>query len=185
MDGGDRVGHEDRLRTAVLAGDESAWRSWYDATAPGLRAYVHWRCGGLAELADDVVQETWLTAVRRVRTFRPASGPFASWICGIAANVIRNRLRKRRPLDPRMAAPFAHAGHSRPGPDDTAEQVARALAALPPHYEGVLRAKYLDGLSVQDIADRRGDSLKAIESLLTRARQAFRGAYESVESADG
>jgi RNA polymerase sigma-70 factor (ECF subfamily) len=56
--------------------------------------------------------------------------------------------------------------------------VAVALAALPDHYESVLRAKYLDRLTVEAIALQRGDSQKAIESLLSRARQAFREAYE-------
>ena len=54
----------------------------------------------------------------------------------------------------------------------------RALAELPEHYEGVLRAKYLDRLTVEAIANARGDTLKAVESLLARARQAFREAYE-------
>jgi RNA polymerase sigma-70 factor (ECF subfamily) len=63
--------------------------------------------------------------------------------------------------------------------------VAQAFAELPPHYEAVLRAKYLDGLSVHAIAEQRGDSPKAVESLLTRARQAFREAYVSVEAAHG
>jgi RNA polymerase sigma-70 factor (ECF subfamily) len=51
------------------------------------------------------------------------------------------------------------------------------LVALPDHYESVLRAKYLDGRSVAEIALQRGESEKAVESLLTRARAAFREAY--------
>src|SRR5215207_6278210 len=184
MDGGDRVGDERRLRAAVLAGDESAWRTWYDATATGLRAYVHWRCHGLADFAEEVVQDTWLTAVRRVRAFRPEQGPFAGWLCGIAANLVRNRLRGRN--YPAGCGGNASQGFAekRSGSDETAERVARALAELPPHYEAVLRAKYLDDLSVQAIAERRGDTSKAVESLLSRARQAFREAYQTVESAD-
>ena len=50
MDGGDRVGIELRRRAAVLAGDERAWREWYDATYDDLRAYAHWRCAGLHQL---------------------------------------------------------------------------------------------------------------------------------------
>jgi RNA polymerase sigma-70 factor, ECF subfamily len=182
MDGGDRVGHEVRLRAAVLAGVERAWQEWYDQSAPGLRDYVHWRCGGLSDLADEVVQETWLTAVRRVRAFRPERGPFASWLCGIAAKLIRNRLRSRRPSRTVMDGDAQVAdGQS----DDAGERVAQALANLPPHYEAVLRAKYLDGLTVQAIAVQRNETIKAVESMLTRARQAFREAYQSVESADG
>jgi RNA polymerase sigma-70 factor (ECF subfamily) len=63
--------------------------------------------------------------------------------------------------------------------------VAHALAALPHHYEAVLRAKYLDGLSVQAIAESSGNSPKAVESLLSRARQAFREAFQSAELVDG
>ncbi len=52
------------------------------------------------------------------------------------------------------------------------------MASLPEHYEAVLRAKYLDGQSMADIAAARGESVKAVESLLTRARAAFRAAYQ-------
>jgi RNA polymerase sigma-70 factor (ECF subfamily) len=180
---GDRVGQETVLRAAVLAGDERAWRVWYDAAADGLWRYVHWRCGGLPDLADEVVQETWLTAVRRVRAFRPERGPFAGWLCGIAANLLRNRLRARR-LRPSPSA-SEEVPRRRSGSADTQERVARALAELPPHYERALRAKYLDGLSVRAIAADWGESEKAVESLLTRARQAFREAYQSSEAVDG
>jgi RNA polymerase sigma-70 factor (ECF subfamily) len=183
--GGDHVGHELRLRAAVLTGDERAWRALYDDTAPGLRSYVHWRCAGLHDLADEVVQETWLTAVRRMREFDPAQGRFAAWLCGIAANLIRNGLRGRR----RQARPVRRLIGDWPATDSAAEsherseRIAGALSELPLRYEQVLRAKYLDGLSVQAIAGQWGETPKAVESLLTRARQAFREAYQGV--ADG
>jgi RNA polymerase sigma-70 factor (ECF subfamily) len=131
------------------------------------------------------VQETWLTAVRRVRTFRPEQGPFAGWLCGVSANLIRNRLRAARRQSPKAGRPDRSDVHGSSGANETGERVARALAELPPHYEAVLRAKYFDGLNVQTIAGRRGESLKAVESLLTRARQAFRDAYQSAGAADG
>ena len=46
-------------------------------------------------LADDIVQETWMTSIRRIRSFQPEAGSFAGWIAGIAANLVRNHLRKR------------------------------------------------------------------------------------------
>ena len=52
--------------------------------------------------------------------------------------------------------------------DRAGRRVARALAALPERYEAVLRAKYLDGQSVADIATAGGETPKAVESLLTR-----------------
>jgi RNA polymerase sigma-70 factor, ECF subfamily len=180
----DRVWRERGLRSAVLAGDERAWQTWYDESFDGLYAYVWWRCAGLRDLADEVVQETWLTAVRRVRDFDPERGTFAGWLCGIAANVLRNELRRegRRRAPPCPGARAAEPADAAAEKREQAESIARALAELPEHYEAVLRAKYLDGRSMNDIAAAWDETPKAIESLLTRARQAFRAAYLRRES---
>lgn len=181
MDHGAADWRERAIRDAVLAGDAAAWRAWYVENFDPLAAYIRWRCGGLAALADDVIQETWLTAVRRLRSFDPAKGPFFGWLCGIAANAARNALRTRRRQwkHTRPLAPADDPAAATPDPAAIAkaERVAAALAALPEHYEAVLRAKYLDGLTVEQIATQRGESPKAVESLLTRARQAFREAF--------
>src|SRR5262249_25446738 len=96
MQDSDRIWRERGLRSAVLAGDDRAWQCWYDATFAELYHYVSWRCGGLRSMADDLVQETWLTAVRRIRAFDPDKASFAAWLRGIAANLIRNHLRGLR-----------------------------------------------------------------------------------------
>ncbi|MHC4342708.1 MAG: RNA polymerase sigma factor [Planctomycetota bacterium] len=61
-----------------------------------------------------------------------------------------------------------------------AEQIAVAMAALSNRYRAVLRAKYEQQLSVAEIAARWRESTKAIESLLTRARAAFRTVYKEL-----
>jgi RNA polymerase sigma-70 factor (ECF subfamily) len=179
---GERQRREAAWVAAVLAGDERAWRAGYDEAFPDLYRYVLWRSGGLHDLADEAVQETWLTAVRRLRAFDPAQGTFLGWLRGIAANVLRNQLRARRrrvareqPLSNGQSVP-----DSPPGPQRS-EAVARALDALPERYEAVLRAKYLEGQSVAAVAEAGGMTVKAAESLLTRARQAFREAYSHPE----
>lgn len=183
MEPSDRVWRERGLRSAVLAGDEKAWAVLYAEAFDGLRAYVRWRCAGLGDLADDVVQETWLVAVRCVRAFDPARGSFAGWLRGIAANVLRNHLRRHeRPngtLSPESAT--AATAESDLERREEAERLARALAELPGHYEALLQAKYLDGLGVAEIAAAQGTTAKAVESLLTRARQALREAYQRTE----
>ena len=161
-------------RRATLAGDADAWADWVRRTYAPVEAYVRWLCGGVRDLADDCLQETGVTAARQLRRFDPARGDFAGWVCGVARNVVRNQLRARRrhrarhrPLPPDAACP-----HRRDG-----EAVAEALAGLPERYEAVLRAKYIDGHSVRESAAAWGESEKAVESLLTRARDAFRAAY--------
>jgi len=155
---------------------------WYDATFPALFAYVHWRCAGLRDATDEVVQETWLTAVRRLRAFDPKRGTFLDWLRGIAANVLRTRWRNLRlrngqvlPISAQL--PVATPADAALDQQDRAERIAHALARLPDRQEAVLRAKYLDGRTVADIAAEWGETPKAVESLLTRARQAFRAAY--------
>lgn len=177
MQADDRVERERELRRAVLSGEEFAWRTLYDEAFAALYAYALWRCGGMRDRADEVTQETWLTAVRRMRTFDPSAGSFASWLRGIAANVLRNHFRRdQRRMKPLESEPLADTASR-----EQAERIAETLATLPPHYEAVLRMKYLEGRSIAAIAEERSESPKAIESLLTRAREAFRQAYRESE----
>jgi len=174
----DRVWRERGLRDAVVGGDVAAWRAWYAVEYAPLERYVLWRCGSRRDLADDVLQETWLTAVRRIRRFEPAAGAFHAWLCGIAANAVRNQLRSRRRSSRQQRLP-GDVGAADPATahGERAERVAAALAQLPERWERALRMKYLDRLSVAEIAGASGETEKAIESLLARARAAFREAY--------
>jgi RNA polymerase sigma-70 factor, ECF subfamily len=179
----DRAQRESLLRAAVLAGNEDAWQTWYDETYDDLYRYVHWRCAGRRDWADEIVQETWLVAVRSVRRFDPNKAAFLAWMRGVAANVLRNDLRRRR-RSPKFQQPADGQMNETcktglPADDrQREEQVAAALDALAEREEAVLRAKYLEGLSVAEIASARGETPKAVESLLTRARQAFRRVYQ-------
>jgi RNA polymerase sigma-70 factor (ECF subfamily) len=178
MESTERVWRERGLREAVLAGDEFAWRRWYDESCESLYAYLLWRCGGLRDSADELAQEVWMLAIRKLPSFDPVRGSFLSWLRGLGAGLARNHFRRE---SRRRAAPLPESladdasSHHR----EEAEVVAVALAALPERYESVLRAKYLDGASVAEIAAQWGESAKAVESLLTRAREAFRTAYLS------
>jgi RNA polymerase sigma-70 factor (ECF subfamily) len=179
MSSGDRA-IERGLWNAVRAGDEMAWQACYEANFSRLYAYVLWRCAGLRDRADDITQETWLAAVRRLGDFDPARSSLLTWLRGIAANLVRNHFRKERS---RLTQPLAQTDVAEPTDNrvdsrEQAERIAQALAQLPDHYEAVLRAKYLDGLSVAEIATGRKESNGAVESLLVRARQAFRKAFD-------
>src|SRR6516225_793051 len=89
-----RVDRERLLRRAVLAGDEQAWRALYDGACDGLYSYVLLRSGGLRDSADEVTQETWLHAVRRIADFDPVRASFLAWLRGVAANLLKNRIRR-------------------------------------------------------------------------------------------
>lgn len=168
---------ERTLRTAALDGDEPAWAELYHAAYDAVFRYAVWRCGGHADLAEDVVQEAWLLAARRLRAFDPDRGQFAGWVCGLVSNTARTAVRSRLRAIRRLAAVQVPAAE----PDDhDPELVALVLAELPTEYEAVLRAKYFEHRSVTDIAAELGKGVKAVESILTRAREAFRTAYRRI-----
>jgi RNA polymerase sigma-70 factor (ECF subfamily) len=171
---------EPALRLAALAGDAGAWQALFDSAFETVASYARWRCGGRADLCDDAVQETWLTAARKLGGFDPARSRFAAWVCGVAANVCRNLVRKRLRAAKRVRSLMAVPEPAVPDhtSDHDPEAVARALAELPDRYEEALRLKYLEQRSVTEMAKLLGDTVKAVESLLTRARQAFREKYQ-------
>ena len=61
--------------------------------------------------------------------------------------------------------------------EETRDLVNRALAQLPDHYREALEAKYVQGQSQRDLAERMQLSEKALESQLMRARKAFRATF--------
>ena len=132
------------------------------------------------------MQETWLTAIRQVKRFDPEQGSFAGWLRGIAANVLRNHFRRETRRNNHAALGELREAVACPADTELekrecAERVARALASLPERYEAVLQAKYLDGQGVAEIAAAWKETTKAVESLLTRARLAFRAAYQELD----
>jgi RNA polymerase sigma-70 factor (ECF subfamily) len=148
---------EAALRDAALRGDRGAWRVLYDAAAVGVAGYVRWRSGGRADWADDATQDAWLTAAKSLARFDPAKGPFEGWVCGIAANAVRNRLKSWTRYVSKTGPLAVDLPQRLQEPDrDSALRVASTLAALPEQYEAVLRAKYLDGRSVNEIAADAG-----------------------------
>lgn len=169
--------HEQGLRDAALAGNAEAWRVLVTNHQDAVRRYLSWRLGGSLSFLDDLVQESWLIAARSLRRFAPDRGTFQHWMFGIAANVCRNHLRARRRSRQRPY-PQNHEPAEKPSDEQQATRVADALAELPDHYERMLRAKYFEGASVECIAHSEQQTAKAIESLLTRARTAFRELYQ-------
>jgi DNA-directed RNA polymerase specialized sigma24 family protein len=53
--------------------DADADRRWVEANYAAVAGYVRWRCGGPGELADEVMQDSWLTAARKLGGFDPGS----------------------------------------------------------------------------------------------------------------
>lgn len=174
------------LRDRVLSGDREAAAGLFRRHLQALFEFVHWRVGRDRAAAEDVVQDTFVVALQRLESFDGRSS-LHTWLCGIAKNRIRMARRKRAPLamadvladaDPEVFDVLAEL-ESGELPEwalereETRALVGATLSSLPPDYREALLQKYVEGLSVNDMAARAGKSPKATESRLTRARVAF------------
>lgn len=174
------------LRDALLRGDRAAADGFFARHLDGLYEFVHYRVGGNRVVAEDVVQDTFLTALERLATFDGRSTLHA-WLCGIAKHKIQNERRRQRPVpledvlaeaDPEIEAILLSIERT-PLPEsaleleETRELVGATLSSLPPEYKAALLAKYVEELSTAELAARTGQHEKAAESTLHRARLAF------------
>jgi RNA polymerase sigma-70 factor (ECF subfamily) len=182
---------------AAQAGDRLAIGRFYDAHVDGLYAFVFYRVGRDAALAEDVVQETFTLALAKRETYDAARGSVASWLTVLSRNVIRDHLREHRRadalqttwerIDATLAQTFA-AMAERPLPGEVLERaetrdlVHMAVANLPEQYRTALTRKYVDGESLETLASELGISVDATKSLLARARRSFRDTFATLSA---
>jgi RNA polymerase sigma-70 factor (ECF subfamily) len=173
---------EDRaLAEAAGRGDENAWRVLFDRHADAAYRYAYVRTGRRPERAEEAVQEAWLIAVRRLGSFDAARGSFGGWLQGILENVLANQWRKWARRDARETTLESAAEMVRDAQPQMDDGLALAFTEISVEYQDAIRAKYVDGYSMQEIAERWQRTPKAIESLLGRARLALREAYLKYE----
>jgi len=148
-------------------------------------AYIAFRLAGDLHAASDIAQEVFMAAWRDCGRLRTPDAARA-WLLGIARHKVADHFRTRPPeVGPGRAAE-ADAGSSQAdaGAHHRARLVAAALRKLADHQADLLEDKYIRGLSVRAIAQQRDTSEKAVESALSRAREAFRRTYESLTKAE-
>lgn len=176
-------------------GDPRALEQIYDANVDGLYTFVFYRVGRDPSLAEDVVQETFAKALKRVDDYDSERGSVQSWLCTLSRNVIRDHLRAHRRaaelasmwerVDETLAQVF-EALEQAPLSDEviareeTRDLVNMTIANLPDHYRQALRQKYVEGDSVSELAKRLAVSEDAAKSLLARARRAFRETFSTL-----
>jgi RNA polymerase sigma-70 factor (ECF subfamily) len=193
------VTSDPQLIRRMLAGDERAFEAFFNAYFPRLYRFALPRLNGDVDVTREIVQVTLGKAIRKLESFRGESGLF-TWICQICRNEIVDYIRAERRMrhvvliddQPELRA----AVESIEAPDEFdlvkgygREEAARlvrvVLDRLPASYGDALEWKYIEGESVEAIGERLGIGTTAAQSLLARARRAFRESLESVFGADG
>jgi RNA polymerase sigma-70 factor (ECF subfamily) len=195
-------GFDEAWHAAALTGDSAAIQALADAAIEPLYRFCYHRLGCRVHLTEEVVQETLIRALRELPKYQAAraDGNIFSWLMGLARNEIRAALRRESSgvslqaiwdkLDTELRGVYLQLDSTRFEEDvldreETREAVNATMAQLPVHYRQALEAKYVAGQSVRDMASAWQVSEKAVESLLTRARQAFRATFAALVGGPG
>jgi RNA polymerase sigma-70 factor (ECF subfamily) len=168
-----------RQSFAELCDDESAFAQWYAGALPRVFGFVHGRTGGDVALAEEIVAQAFLEAVRARRSFHERSDP-VTWICAIARNRLVDHYRRearRQTSHLRVVVTDISSPDSSLDRLEERADVVAALAELPALERTVLTMRYLDGYSVREIGHQIGRTERATDSLLLRARDRIRRAH--------
>ena len=191
--------HEQQLVERMLRGEERAFNEFFEEFFPRLYRFALPRVGGDVDAAQEVVQGTMVKAMQKLDTYR-GEAALLTWVCQIcrhqAADFIRASKRRtdrvvliedtpgvRAALDA-ISAPAEESPAAQYRGEELRRLIQSIVDRLPARYGDALEWKYVEGLSVEEIAARLEVGQTAAQSLLARARLAFREAVGNVFGAD-
>jgi RNA polymerase sigma-70 factor, ECF subfamily len=169
------------LTRAMVRGDETAYRLFYDTYFDRLLRYLLVVTGGNEEAAREGLQLTLVRVVRHVKRFETEE-KFWSWLTVVARSALADESRKRRRYFSFLERFTRHQETNTLVADngDVDEQLRtlldRQLTALPADEQRLVEQKYILHQSVREIADGQQTTEKAVESKLSRVRQKLRNA---------
>jgi RNA polymerase sigma-70 factor (ECF subfamily) len=172
--------------------DKGAWEVFCREYSAPLLAFVQFRFGCNREKAEEVVQMTFIRCVKSIRIFKPSRGMLLNWLKKISTNEAHTILQQ----DQKQLAMKTLALSSVETVEGIFEEmdtvalseeivakeeiqllIHETIAELYSRYRKVLILKYVENRKVAEIAAMLGQSEKAIESLLSRSRQAFKKVF--------
>jgi RNA polymerase sigma-70 factor (ECF subfamily) len=179
----------------MLAGEERAFEAFFAHQFPRLYRFALPRLNSDADAAAEVVQATLVKAMRKLKDFRGEATLF-TWVCQICRHEVVDHLRREgrhaskvvliddsadvRAAVEAIAGPEFEEPAQQYSQSEVRQLVRTVLDRLPPRYGDALEMKYVEGLSVDEIGVQLGIGTTAAQSLLARARVAFRDAVEAV-----
>lgn len=187
---------EDReLVRQMLAGEERAFLAFFETYFPRVYRFALPRLNRNEDLAKDVVQSTLIKAMRALGDWRGEAALF-TWLCQICRREIADQVRSQRRRSEKVVliedsedvraalesieAPAGDDPLRRANAAELRRLVHAVLDRLPNRYGEALEWKYVEGRSVEEIGDLLGIGHTAAQSLLARARVAFREGLEAV-----
>jgi RNA polymerase sigma-70 factor (ECF subfamily) len=165
-----RAVEDEALIRRVAEGDDQAFSELYDrysrpVYATGIRVL------GDASLAEELVQDAFMSVWRAAGSFDPGRASFTTWLYRIARNraVDLNRRRQVRPFSAGEEPLRNVSGGPEPEGGVDGWDIVRALSRIPEEHREVLTLAYFEGLSQREISRRTGIPLGTIKSRTTTA----------------
>jgi RNA polymerase sigma-70 factor (ECF subfamily) len=169
------------LTRRMAAGDEAAFREFYDAYSGRLWRYLLVMTAGNEDSAREALQATLIRVARHIKTFHDEA-VFWSWLTVLARSAYCDDTRKHRRYFSFLDRFTRHADvvESKSDGENADEQLSasleRHIAALTPEEQKLIEQKYFARRSVRDLAAEFQTTEKAIESRLSRIRHKLKSA---------
>jgi RNA polymerase sigma-70 factor (ECF subfamily) len=171
----------------MLAGDERAFSEFFTIYFPRLFRFALPRLNRNEDTAKDVVQSTLIKAMRNLGDYRGDAAIF-TWLCQICRRAIADQVRSQRRYSGKVVliedsdeVRLALESIEAPESDDPLRRCDGAeLKRLVHAVLDRLPGRYVEGRSVEEIGDLLGIGHTAAQSMLARARVAFRDGLEAV-----
>lgn len=185
-----------RLVERLLTGEQAAFNEFFAQYFGRLYRFAQTRLQN-EDAAGEVVQETLCRALRNLQSFRGEAALF-TWLCQICRSQLSDYFERQArhakrfvPVEDDPSIQAALDSLEVPGgdPADISQRnevlrwVQVVLDRLPANYGNALEWKYIEGISVEEISQRLGIAHAAAQSLLQRARLAFREMFEELYGA--
>lgn len=149
----------------------------YDQAVVDVYRYLHYRCRNAA-LSEELTAETFMAAVESIRR-GAVQAVTTAWLVGIARHKLVDHWRRAERDQRNLRAVDEPAVEDDPWEAELDGFAARdVLDRMATQQRAALTLRYVDDLPVNEVADVLGRSVHATESLLVRARRAFRDLYE-------
>lgn len=172
---------EKRLWQRIVKGEKSAFREFYEQTYERLLELTKKKTRSVKD-AQEVVHDVYLSFLDSLPVFEGNSS-LKTFLYAIWRHEVADYWRKRYAKKAIRIVPFVDQVYTERlySAKRTAMLIEKVYASIKPWEEKVLKWKYEEGWSVKQIAEEMGWSIKAAESRLFRARQAFQTAYTEVD----
>ncbi len=170
--------NDDRLTTRARQGDKEAFGDLYEQYMGDIYRYIYYRVNNHHD-AEDLTEQVFLKAWESMGQYR-GEVPFKGWVFRIAHNLVIDHYRTRKELMDLTERPEI-PGNNRNVEDsllsdEQSDQLARTIGRLSPLHQHVLTLRFINGLSMEEVArilDRNSGAIRVLQHRALKAARAF------------